>query len=68
MRKVCQRDNASDSAASHWPDGIERTAPRTSSDTFAITGSESPMVDLSQPGSGMMMPPMRTSNGSSSMQ
>ena len=48
--------------------GIERTAPRTSSDTLAITGSESPMVDLSQPGSGTMLPPMFTSNGSSSMQ
>ena len=68
MPQRLRRAKASDSAASHWPNGIERTAPRTSSETFAITGSESPMVDLSQPGSGTMMSPMRTSNGSSSMQ
>ena len=55
MRKVCPRDIATDSAASHWPKGIDRTAPRTSSDTFAITGSDNQMVDLSQPGSGTMV-------------
>ena len=68
MRKVCMRVNASASAASHWPNGIELTAPRTSSATFAMTASERPRVDFIQPGRGTMVSPMRSSNGSSSMQ
>ena len=68
IHSVWRRDMASDSDASHWPNGIERTAPRTSSDMLASTGSDRPTVDLSQPGSEMMVWPTRTSNGSSSMQ
>ena len=65
--EVCRRLKASDSADSHCPDGIDTTAPRTSSEMLAMTGSEKPIVAFSQSGMGMIRSPIRISKGSRSM-
>src|SRR5215470_14239610 len=52
---VWRRVKESDSAASHCVDGMERTAPRTTSATFAITGNAKPTVALIQSGKGMVV-------------
>ncbi len=67
IHSVCMRVKASDSADSHCPEGREMTAPRTTSEMFAITGREKPITALSQSGIGMMVLPMRISKGISSM-
>ena len=59
--------NDSDSAASHCVEGIERTAPRTTSATFAMTGSAKPMVAFCQSGKGMVVLKMVTWNGTRNM-
>ena len=38
-KRICRRVNASECAASHCPDGIDAMAPRTISETLAMTGS-----------------------------
>src|SRR3546814_20761299 len=65
---VWRREKASDSAASHWPLGSEMTAPRTTSETFAMTGSERPRVAFIQSGKGMVNPASVISKGSRNMQ
>src|SRR3546814_8374779 len=63
---VWRREKASDSAASHWPLGSEMTAPRTTSETFAMTGSERPRVAFIQSEKGMVNPASVISKGSRS--
>ena len=48
--------------------GIDCTAPRTISDTFAITGSARPSVALIQSGIGIVTPNTVTWNGNRNMQ
>src|SRR6185312_11162755 len=50
IHSVWRRVKARLSEDSHWPPGIERMAPRTISETFAITGRERPIVALIQAG------------------
>src|SRR6266702_497114 len=52
---IWRRVNDSDSAASHCVDGTERTAPRTTSATFAMTGKAKPTVAWIQSGKGMVV-------------
>ena len=56
IHSVCRRLKASDAADSHCVVGIDWMAPRTTSDTFAITGSDRPSVALIQSGIGIVMP------------
>ena len=56
IHNVCRRLNANDAAASHCVVGIDWTAPRTISDTFAITGNARPSVALVQSGMGIVTP------------
>src|SRR3546814_696834 len=65
---VWRREKASDSAASHWPDGSETTAPRTISETLAMTGSARPRVAFIQSGKGIVTPATLNSKGSRNMQ
>src|ERR1700746_2491121 len=65
---VWRRVKASEAADSHWPDGIDWTAPRTISETLAITGSAKPKVALIQSGTGMVLPKIVNWNGSRYMQ
>ena len=51
IHSVWRRLNASEAADSHWAVGIDWIAPRTISDTFAMTGSASPSVAFDQSGS-----------------
>src|SRR6266568_7132710 len=60
---IWRRVNDSDSAASHCVDGTERTAPRTTSATFAMTGKAKPTVALIQSGKGMVVLKMVTWKG-----
>src|SRR5277367_966072 len=60
---VWRRVNDRDSAASHCVEGIERTAPRMTSATFAITGNANPTVAFCQSGTGMVVLKMVTWNG-----
>src|SRR3546814_15242913 len=60
---VWRREKARDSAASHWPDGSETTAPRTISETLAMTGSARPRVAFIQSGKGMVTPALLNSKG-----
>ena len=55
------------SADSHWPLGSDRTAPRTTSDIFAMTGSEKPITAFIQSGTGITAKPRSISKGNSSM-
>src|SRR5581483_2701352 len=64
---VWRRVNDSDSAASHCVEGIERTAPRTTSATFAITGSAKPTVAFCQSGKGIVVLKIITWNGTRNM-
>src|SRR3546814_15987394 len=65
---VWRREKASGSAASHLPLGSEMTAPRTTSETFAMTGSERSRVVFLQSGKGMVNPASVISKGSRNMQ
>src|SRR6516162_8704885 len=60
---VWRRVKASASAASHWVEGTDLTAPRTTSATLAMTGSAKPTVALTQSGNGMWTPKMVIWNG-----
>ena len=68
IHSVCRRLKASDAADSHCAVGIDCTAPRTISDTLAITGSDRPSVALIQSGIGIVTPKTVTWNGSRNMQ
>src|SRR6476469_1069422 len=65
IHNVWRRLNASEPAASHCVVGIDWTAPRAISETFAITGSASPSVAFVQSGIGIVTPRTLTWNGSS---
>src|SRR5664280_2106535 len=65
---VWRRVNASEAADSHCGVGIDCTAPRRISDTFAITGSDKPKGALIQSGNGIVMPKTVTWKGSRNMQ
>ena len=64
--RVWRRENASDSAASHCPDGTDCTAPRTTSEMFAMIGRERPITAFTQAGNGRMTSPMTISKGKAS--
>src|SRR5258706_15949003 len=61
--RICERENASEAAASHCADGMEATAPRNTSAIFALAGRASPSVTLSQSGNGTVVPNAWISNG-----
>src|SRR3546814_19828843 len=65
---VWRREKASDSAASHWPDGSETTAPRTISETLAMTGSARPRGAFIQSGKGIVTQATLNSKGRRHMQ
>ncbi len=62
-RRICQRENAIELAASHCVSGIDCTAPRSTSATLALAGSASPTTTLNQSGNGTIWLPIFTSNG-----
>src|SRR5882757_10365611 len=64
---VWRRVNDRDSAASHCVNGTERTAPRTTSATFAMTGKAKPTVALTQSGKGIVVLKMVTWKGTRNM-
>jgi len=55
--------NASESAASHCVAGTDRTAPRTISETLAITGRAKPTTAFNQSGNGIVVAPNRIWKG-----
>src|SRR5437899_3430654 len=68
IHTVCRRLNASEAAASHCVVGIDWIAPRTISETFAITGNARPSVAFVQSGMGIVTPNAVTWNGNRNMQ
>jgi len=60
---VWRRVKASASAASHWVEGSDLTAPRTTSATLAMTGNAKPTVALIQSGKGIRRPNIVIWNG-----
>src|SRR5471030_88879 len=61
--RICQRENASEAAASHCADGMEATAPRNTSAMFALAGRASPSITFNQSGNGTEAPKMWISKG-----